>query len=574
MRKNNTDAVGSGNRLTRIQLWARAFMWICPVALVVPNIILCFTEDWGWLSKCASVALPLGIYLLLASQWKNVGRTSLFFIPAMFYGAFQIVLIFLYGGSIIAVDMFLNVATTNVGEATELLASLAPAIVVVCVLYVPVIVAAIILAVKGILLPRSSRRLAHMASLGLTACGVVLVAVCIARTPGYSPVAEIFPANVVRNTVYAFQRVDRTEKYHQTSADFSYRAKSMRPDSLREVYVMVVGETSRAANWQLAGYGRPTNPRLSERDGLVFFPKAVSESNTTHKSVPLMLSWLTAKNFGDSIYYAKSVVSAFNDAGFSTAYYSNQGRNHSFIDFFAEEADVTEFLSDDGTHHYDSALLDKLRHQLDTHRDGKLFVVLHTYGSHFNYADRYDGAAAKFVPFANSMAKASNRAELINSYDNSIVATDALLDDIVGMLDSLDCASAMLYTSDHGEDIFDDSRGRFLHASPVPTYWQLHVPFLAWMSPELQSDSPTLSAALSRNSDMNVSSSSVVFDTLLQLAGIDSPYADKSKSVASMAFRPRERMYVDDLNEARTLIHCGLKDADFQMFDKMNILVK
>ena len=40
----------------------------------------------------------------------------------------------------------------------------------------------------------------------------------------------------------------------------------------------------------------------------------------------------------------------------------------------------------------------------------------------------------------------------------------------------------MLYTSDHGEDIFDDSRHLFLHASPVPSYYQLHVPFLIWMS--------------------------------------------------------------------------------------------
>ena len=40
----------------------------------------------------------------------------------------------------------------------------------------------------------------------------------------------------------------------------------------------------------------------------------------------------------------------------------------------------------------------------------------------------------------------------------------------------------MLYLSDHGEDIFDDPRHLFLHASPVPSYYQLHIPFLIWMS--------------------------------------------------------------------------------------------
>ena len=48
----------------------------------------------------------------------------------------------------------------------------------------------------------------------------------------------------------------------------------------------------------------------------------------------------------------------------------------------------------------------------------------------------------------------------------------------------------MLYVSDHGEDIFDDSRLRFLHASPTPTYWQLHVPIVLWMSDSFKDAHP------------------------------------------------------------------------------------
>ena len=32
------------------------------------------------------------------------------------------------------------------------------------------------------------------------------------------------------------------------------------------VLVLVIGETARSANWQLAGYGRQTNPELSAMD--------------------------------------------------------------------------------------------------------------------------------------------------------------------------------------------------------------------------------------------------------------------------------------------------------------------
>ena len=44
--------------------------------------------------------------------------------------------------TVIAVDMFLNLATTNVTEASELLNNLWPAIILVCVIYIPTIVIA------------------------------------------------------------------------------------------------------------------------------------------------------------------------------------------------------------------------------------------------------------------------------------------------------------------------------------------------------------------------------------------------------------------------------------------------
>lgn len=64
---------------------------------------------------------------------------------------------------------------------------------------------------------------------------------------------------------------------------------------------------------------------------------------------------------------------------------------------------------------------------------------------------------------------------LINAYDNTIHCIDQFLDRICAMLSAEGCVSAMIYLSDHGEDIFDDDRGRFLHASPTPTYYQIRM---------------------------------------------------------------------------------------------------
>lgn len=549
------------------------FLWFYPILLIIPNVALDFTESTSWMSKATNILLPLGIYIIIMSIWKNVGRTGvLVLFPALFYGAFQIVLLFLYGESIIAVDMFLNVMTTNVEEATELLSNLASAMLTVFLLYIPTLIWGTILAVRRSFPTTGQRRRARIAGIITAGAGAIALIFCYIFIEGYKFSREIFPVNVARNTITAIKRSAATERYHETSASFSYRAASSRPAGERELYILIIGETSRADNWQLFGYGRPTNPRLSRRDGLLKFSKALSQSNTTHKSVPMLLSWLGAENFGDSIYTSKSIVSAYNEAGYTTAFFSNQGRNHSFIDFFAEEADTTLFLRDDGNQHYDAELIDELTKWLESNENtAKRMAVLHTYGSHFNYIDRYNTRHASFRPDNVALAERKNRPTLINAYDNTIVATDALIDSVISLIENEDCLGGLVYVSDHGEDIFDDARERFLHASPKPTYYQIHVPLVVWMSDKTRSGFPTLFTAGKANEDKDVASSTAVFDTMLQLSGISSPYADRSKSLTDCEHSCGPRRYLNDYNESVALESSGLKGYDFSKLKDKNI---
>ena len=88
------------------------------------------------------------------------------------------------------------------------------------------------------------------------------------------------------------------------------------------------------------------NPGLSGIGGLTAFSHVLTESNTTHKSVPMLLSPVSASSF-DSIYYQKGIITAFKEAGNQTAFFSNQRYNHSFIDFFGKEADTYDFIKED-----------------------------------------------------------------------------------------------------------------------------------------------------------------------------------------------------------------------------------
>ena len=546
-------------------------IWV-PIALIVPNVVLSLTEPVSVTSALANVLLPLGVYLLMMASWKRTGVVTWLMLPFMIFAGFQIVLLYLYGGSVIAVDMFLNVVTTNVSEATELLANLVEAMAVVIILYVPALIWGVIAICRKYFCKSPFQKKMSIAG-GISAIsGGGLALLSLIYVPDYSFIHETFPINAISNLAEACHRYDETSRHDELADNFTYRAKSTHPENLREAYLFVIGETARGDNWQLGGYERPTNPLLAKEDGVVFFPKSVSESNTTHKSVPMLMSFASAENF-DSIAHYKSVITAFREAGFSTAFISNQVPNRSFTEHFGNEADTVMYVYKmaDGTHSYDDAVIAPVRKLLADTTRHKQLIVVHTYGSHFKYYERYPASFSAFKPDKAIDANVDNRQELINAYDNSIRYTDFVLHSLIQELRQVDGPTALVYASDHGEDIFDDSRERFLHASPVPTYWQIHQASLVWLSPRLVSNNPDMMTALKSNSTRRISPQKSLFPTVMQLAGITSPTVVDSLSLVSKNYNPAPVVYLNDLNDALPLDKCGLKPMDL---DRLSPILK
>ena len=548
------------------------FYWFLFI-LIVPNVCLCLTESLSVMAKLTNVLLPLACYYFVMTLSKNQGKSLWLLFLFVFLGAFQIVLLYLFGQSIIAVDMFLNLMTTNSNEALELLDKLLPSIVIVVLLYVPALIVGTISLIRkqklsALFLHRERKRSVVVFCIGLLALGLTYII-----NKEYKVIIDLYPVNVCYNIKLAVQRDAKVRHYHETSKTFSFAAKSTHPKDLREVYVMVIGETSRAFNWQLYGYQRETNPQLKKVKGLTVFNHVLTESNTTHKSVPMLLSAVSASNF-DSIYNQKSIITAFKEAGYATAFFSNQRYNHSCIDFFGNEADTKHFIKEEPlaiqATATDDDLLELVRHELDKPYK-KLFIVLHTYGSHFNYRERYAASAVHFKPDTPVDAKVKYRTNLINAYDNSIRYTDDFLARLIHLLEDQCVDASMLYTSDHGEDIFDDSRHLFLHASPIPSYYQIHVPFLLWMSDSYRAQNPAYAAIATQNSSRQISSSASSFPTMLYLAGLQTSYRNDSLSVVSSRFKESPRVYLNDHNQACDIRHVGLEKQDFDLFIKKNI---
>lgn len=546
-------------------LWLLAFN---VVSLMIPVIILTITEHNPLLVALTAILLPLGFYLLFSAASTRSGRMVWWGFPFIFLSAFQIVLSYLFGNSVIATDMFLNLTTTNPGEAGELLGNIYPSVIAVCVIYLPLLWFATEHLRRQIIIPTPLRHLFAKAGCASIVAGILTFLFIPTDEKLHTLRDETFPVNACYNMSLAISESYKINHYEQSSAGFTFDARRSAVVPDREIYILVIGEASRASNWQLYGYDRPTNPHLSTRNDLVLFRGITTQSNTTHKSVPLMLSSVHTSEH-DELFRRTGLPALFNEAGFTTYFISNQAPQGAMIDFLADDADRLIYLD---APNYDGQLVDVMLKALDNDSSDKLLFILHTYGSHFSYHQRYPREVATFLP-DDDVAISPRNAEFIrNAYDNSILYTDQVLNDLITLLEREDACSAMFYCADHGEDLFDTAEGRFLHSSPTTTYHQLHVASLAWFSPKYKSMFPPKAEAATSNAAAPATTYSV-FHTMADIASIYSPYFNTKASLISPEFDySAPRLYLDDHNRAVPLDReIGIDDEQRALFHRAGI---
>ena len=539
------------------------------VALIIPNCVLANTEPYSVWTVEALILMPLGFYMMWSVALRRSGVMIWLAFPFIFFCAFQIVLLYLFGNSIIATDMFTNLLTTNPGEAGELLGNIYPSVVLVCVIYLPLLW----LAAREIGHKRYITRTARM-NIGLTGAALFAVGL-LALWPAYHVSEErhvlrdeIFPLNIMYNLGLSGSEFRKSYNFHKTSEGFTYEAERTAEAPGREVYVYIIGEASRAMNWQLYGYGRETNPLLSGVGDLVVFRDVLTQSNTTHKSVPLILSSV-ATGEHEELYRRKGLPALFNEAGFDTWFISNQSPQGAMIDHLAHDARHVIYIR---SPRHDMQLLDEMRKALERSTSQKLLFVLHCYGSHFSYHQRYPREFAHFQPDNDVAIARQHRPMLVNAYDNSIRYTDYFLAQTIDYLRSLKgTSSALLYCADHGEDLIDDDRERFLHASPTTTAYQLYVASLAWFSEDYRTHFPEKAAAAEAN-ETAPATTHALFHTMADMASIRGGFLSTKVSLVSPDFdRTAPRRYLNDHNEAVPFRKTGLRHEDMEVFRRYGI---
>ncbi len=539
------------------------------LALIIPNCILAYTEPYSIWSAEALILIPLGFYMMWSVLLRRSGIMIWAGFPFIFFCAFQIVLLYLFGNSVIATDMFTNVLTTNPGEAGELLSNIYPSVIFVCLLYLPLLWLATREIVRRRYFTRTTRRIIGWSGAALFVVGLMTL------WPAYRVSEdkhvlrdEIFPINVIYNVGLSASEFRKTYRYEETSRDFRYDAKQTTNINEREIYVYIIGEASRAMSWQLYGYERATNPELAKINDITLFRDVLTQSNTTHKSVPMLLSSVNTHEH-EELYRRRGLPALFNEAGFETWFISNQSPQGAMIDNLAHDAKNIRYI---GLPRYDMQLLEEMQTAIEQSQSKKLFFILHCYGSHFSYHQRYPREFARFQP-DDDVAITANSANLLrNAFDNSVLYTDHFLAQTIAYMRTLtDTTSALLYCADHGEDLFDDTRGRFLHASPTTTAYQLYVASLAWFSENYRHHFPDKVASATTNADAPATTHAM-FHTIADMASIEGQYVEKKSALTSATYdRQAPRRYLNDHNEAVPFMKTGLNEFDIATFKRFGV---
>lgn len=339
-------------------------------------------------------------------------------------------------------------------------------------------------------------------------------------------------------------------EFNKKNKEFSYKPEIYSSDN--QIVVLVIGETARKCNFQLYNYSRETNPYLSKLKNLIIFKDMTTNANFTYSSFLLNLTSVDPKNFKNSM-NEPGIVSAYKEANFYTYWITNQQYDEDFVyQLYAKQSEsFIDVSTKNDFYNYDENILPKLKKVLKD-KNKKRFIVLHTMGSHYRYNYRYPKGFSKYLPElegAVTMNKNTivnnGREEYINSYDNSILYTDYILASIIKELKKTSKNSIMLYFSDHGENIYDDDKGRVLHGGLNPTRYEFEIPMLIWYSDGYNEE---VIKKLKSNSDKKISSS-VVFHTLSSIGGFKTKLHKNKYDLLSDSLKNGQRyFYLDEDN--------------------------
>lgn len=256
---------------------------------------------------------------------------------------------------------------------------------------------------------------------------------------------------------------------------------SIHPDHI----VIIIGESFSRNHSSLYGYDKLTNPLLErkmENGNLVVFNNITSPaSNTTSAFKYILNTKLYDREDERKWYEHPNLVEVLNEAGYHTAWYSNQAEKGMFDNVpssFSQICNEKHFLKSGKTAGgYDGELLNIIPPPTQT----KSALFIHLMGQHEDFRHRYPDDFEHFT-VADYYNCEKHQKSILASYDNATLYNDFVVDSLMSLYEGSN--AIVIYFSDHALDLFDSEPDFWGHAKNTEKSqaYARDIPFMVYVS--------------------------------------------------------------------------------------------
>lgn len=448
----------------------------------------------------------------------------------------------------ITIRLITVLSQTNGNEVMEFIPSLASNIWAVMRYPVTYIAIALIL-LSLIYATKVSKRIFLIVATASSSIGLVTLATVIcSMTSGRTNFSVA--GRTIKSIWWSCKEHKQIEMYLTTLKPLRYQ-ETVRSRHLADVY-MVVGESASRGHLSVYGYPLDTSPVLRKiGNGLIVFDNVIGSSTTTAFNMNRILTFLSDRDNATRWSESAALFSVLNKAGYYTAWISNQEKSGMWSNptlALVSDADLVSYVgsisSDDATmYKYDEAVLPEIE-RLSLNGNKPKFIGVHLMGSHAQYWKRYPESYSVFnsdsiLEIKRNFKLSRSHAATVAKYDNSIYYTDCILGRIIGYVNSSKRPAIMIYFSDHGENVYDDSND-FLGRDTR----HVKVPFVIYTNHQFRENYPDLYCRLAKASSKPFSTANIVH-LICSLTGTEYHLYDSTHDVSSPRYVSLPR-YVDD----------------------------
>ena len=294
------------------------------------------------------------------------------------------------------------------------------------------------------------------------------------------------------------------------------------------LFVLVIGESQSASHIQAYGYQKATTPKLVERlkePNHLLFNNVFSSWPQTVQALSYALTNANQYNQVE-VSDAYSLIEIARAVGFDTYWLSNQrkyGMYETPITVISSTANHEIWTNGSAKMEgvfFDEELVNRLP-KVDPNKN--TLIIIHLMGSHQKYEKRVPKEFRQFT----------GADEVVASYDNSILYTDYVVDEIYNKAKKNPAFKALVYFSDHGEEPHVVGG----HDPVNVTYQMLKVPLFVYLSDSYRKNHLNLFESLKTN-EHKYFSNDLIFDLMVSLMRIEGvPNFEESLNLSSKKYR-------------------------------------